>query len=207
MRAFTSMLQRGWNNAVMDSKSGFEGSVRGLIGLSIEAVDYWDVHNFGDEPARWDYGDWHHAVMGVQLTTDAGPISVMWTNRFYPYGVEVFRDQIESFLVLGEEGPQRVGPDGPSQWDRFFGLPIIGAATNWEVLGLGPGMRDGQIVTPARSIDLPTAVRLDFDAGSVWFVTAMPQWPDMEQVFMPGDEVMVVFSEEKARAMGLEPWF
>lgn len=47
------------------------------------------------EPARWDYGDWHHAVIGVQLSTDAGPVTLMWSNTFHPYGVEVFDDPIE----------------------------------------------------------------------------------------------------------------
>jgi hypothetical protein len=38
---------------------------------------------------QWDYGDWHQAVMGVQLTTDQGPATVTWTDTFYPYGVEI----------------------------------------------------------------------------------------------------------------------
>jgi hypothetical protein len=49
-----------------DARATFEGKVRALEGLRIRAVDYWDVHDLGPEPARWDYGDWHHAVMGVQ---------------------------------------------------------------------------------------------------------------------------------------------
>ena len=78
-----------------DARAAFEGKVSALEGLRIQAVDYWDVHDLGPEPARWDYGDWHHAVMGVQLVTDAGPMTVTWTNTFFPYGVEVFADPIE----------------------------------------------------------------------------------------------------------------
>jgi hypothetical protein len=52
--------------------------------------------------------------MGVQLATDAGPVT--WTNTFFPYGVEVFADPIERHLVLGEAGPERVGPNGESRW-------------------------------------------------------------------------------------------
>jgi hypothetical protein len=32
------------------------------------------------------YGDWHHAVRGVQLVTDAGAPTVTWANTFHPYG-------------------------------------------------------------------------------------------------------------------------
>jgi hypothetical protein len=93
-----------------DAPATFEAKVQSLVGRRIVAVDYWDIHNFGSEPAVWDYDDWHHAVMGVQLTTDTGPVTVTWTNTFYPYGAEVFDDPIERHLVLSETGPERIGP-------------------------------------------------------------------------------------------------
>jgi hypothetical protein len=40
-----------------DARATFEGKVRTHERLRIQAVDYWDIHNFGPEPARWDYGD------------------------------------------------------------------------------------------------------------------------------------------------------
>lgn len=184
-------------------KAAFERDVQGLVGLTVNAVDYWGVHNFSDEPAGWDYGDWHQAVMGVQLGTTAGPVTIIWTNRFYPYGVEAFRKPIEQFFMAGDEGPLRVGPTGPSAWDQFLGHRITGAATNWGTIGFGPATRDGRVVEPARDVELPTAIRLDFDAGSVWFVAAISQWPEMDEVFIPGDEIIVVFSRETLRSMGL----
>lgn len=62
----------------------FEGKLRDLHDRRLTMVDYWDVHNFGPEPASWDHGDWHHAVMGVQLGTDVGPVTVTWTSTFIP---------------------------------------------------------------------------------------------------------------------------
>jgi hypothetical protein len=53
-------------------------------------------------------------------------------------------------------------------------------------------------------VDVPTALRLDFDAGAVWFVAAIPQPPNMHRVFLPGEEIMVVFAREKMRDMGFE---
>jgi hypothetical protein len=194
-------------NEVDRSRSRFEAKLRDLRGRRLTAVDYWDVHNFGAEPAPWDYGDWHHAVMGVQLSTDLGPVTVTWTSTFYPYGVEVFHEPIEDHLVLGEGGPQRVGPgaDGTSSWAQRLGSLIRGIASHWERLEIGPSRRaDGSIAGPAYSVDLPVALRLDFAVGAVWFVAGIPQSPDMRRVFIPGDEIMIVFSREKMRDMGFD---
>lgn len=183
----------------------FEGKLRDLRGLCLTSVGYWDVYSIGPEPASWDYGDWHHAVMGVQLGTDLGPVTVTWTNTFYPYGVEVFHEPIERHLVLGESGPEQVGPDvdGRSPWAPLLGSRVHGTACSWEQFQIGPSRRaDGSIAAPAHSVDVPVALRLDFAAGSVWFVAGNPQPPDPRRVFIPGDEIMVVFSGEKMRDMG-----
>lgn len=188
-----------------DARATFEAKVQSLVGRRIVAVDYWDIHNFSSEPAVWDYDDWHHAVMGVQLTTDTGPVTVTWTNTFYLYGVEVFDDPIERHLVLSETGPERIGPDAPSRWEPLLDSPVRRATTWWDRLELGPAtLFSGEIVEPARSVDLPTALRLDFDAGPVWFVAAIPQAPSMEDVFIHGDEIMVVFTAEKIRHIGYD---
>jgi hypothetical protein len=186
-----------------DARATFEGKVRALEGLRIRAVDYWDVYGLGPEPARWDYGDWHHAVMGVELVTDAGPRTVTWTNTFYPYGVEVFADPIERHLVIREDGPARIGPDGECRWTDFLDTPVLDATTWWDRLESGPATSgNGEIVAPARAVELPTAIRLDFDSGPVWFAAAIPQPPSMESVFIPGDEIMTVFSAERMTGMG-----
>lgn len=178
-------------------------ALRGRRPLS---VDYWDIHNVGQEPARWDYGDWHHAVMGVQLTTDVGPVTVTWTNTFHPYGVEEFHEPIELHLVLGDDGP----PNASDQTAKDAGCPFLATrirstAIAWERLEIGSArLADGTIFEPAKSVDVPTALRLDFDAGAVWFVAAIPQPPNMNRVFLPGDEIMVVFAREKMRDIGFE---
>lgn len=84
-------------------------------------------------------------------------------------------------------------------------MRVRGAMTWWDRLELGPAtLSTGEVIEPARSVDLPTVLRLDFDAGSVWFAAAIPQAPSMEDVFIPGDEIMVVFTAEKIRAMGFD---
>lgn len=187
-----------------ESRTSFDAAARSLEGLCVSGVDYWDVHNFGDTPAQWDYGDWHHAVMGVQLTTQAGPRTVTWTNRFFPYGVEVFRDPIERHLVLGGEGAERVGPTGLSRWSDLVGVPIREVAVSWDRLEVGPSVdvSTGEVVGEASSVEVPTALRLDFEGSFVWFVAGQPMFPSLVEVFIPSDEIMVVFSGEKMRSMG-----
>lgn len=49
--------------------------------------------------------------MGVGLSTNAGPATISWTSTFYSYRVEVLDGRIEHHLGLGDEGPERIGPD------------------------------------------------------------------------------------------------
>ena len=80
----------------MDVNSG-DREVRGSsrpLGISLQGSPCdrrgcWDVHNYSDLERTWDYGDWHHAAMGVDVITDHGPTSVMWTDTFHSYGVEL----------------------------------------------------------------------------------------------------------------------
>ncbi len=157
------------------SRGRFDGTLRALRGRRLTAVDYWDVHNFDSEPAPWDYGDWHHAVMGVQLGTDLGPVTLTWTSTFYPYGVEVFHEPIEHHLVLSEAGPERVGPngDGTSSWGLCLGSVIRGTACHWERLEIGPSRRaDGSIAGPPRSSKHPN----DLPVGSARIAACADDW-------------------------------
>jgi hypothetical protein len=45
-------------------------------------------------------------------------------------------------------------------------------------------------------------LRVDFAAGPVWVVAGIPQPPEMREVFIPGDEIMVVFLAERMRQIG-----
>jgi hypothetical protein len=178
-------------------RAEFERDARSLEGLRIDRVDYWDIHYPASEPASWDHGDWHHAVMGVELTTDAGPWTLIWTDRFFPYGVEVFPDPISQHLVLGETGPQRIGPDGPTPWQCYLGKTIERVAVDWDRLEVGPG----HVVDGPSTVDVPSVVRLDFDAGSVWFIAAMPNFVNPLRFESLGDEIVIAFTEHRFRSV------
>ncbi|MEU7917579.1 hypothetical protein [Micromonospora zamorensis] len=187
-------------NEQAGARAAFERRVDALRGRRVLAVDYWDLRTSGLDP-DWDYGDWHHAVMGVELTTASGPVTVTWGATFHPYGVDVFPESIARHLDVDES--QRVGPGAGSRWDAFLGQPILAATARWDTLTIGPATRwDGEVVAPAHDVHLPTALRLDFDAEPVWFVAGMARFPQMDDVFIPGDEIMIVFTAAKMRAMG-----
>jgi hypothetical protein len=46
--------------------------------------------------------------------------------------------------------------------------------------------------------------RIDFAAAPVGMVAGVPQAPEMTEVFIPRDEIMVVFTAEKMRDIGFK---
>lgn len=175
-----------------------------LVGERIREVTYWDIHNFGVEPRVWDHGDWHHAVMGVDLRTDAGRWSVLWTNTFHPYGVEVLNEPLTNHLQLGEGGCEGWRVEDHPSWRSRVGTPVLEARTFWEQLEIGPTYRngDGVRVADPYTVHVPVALRLDFQAGPVWMVAAIPDFSATSKVFMCGDEIMVIFSAEGMHKIG-----
>lgn len=83
------------------------------------------------------------------------------------------------------------------------GNPITRTSAFWETIEIGPGFTsDSQRVSDAHSEHLPVAVRLDFEVGPVWLVAASVQYPNDEDVFIPGDEIVVAFTRDKMQQMG-----
>lgn len=175
---------------VRKARERFDRTTASLVGCCIEGVTYWDVNSFG-EPRTWNHGDWHHAVMGAELVTDAGPWTVIWTSTFHPYGVELFPEGIDRHLVLGPDGPEGWETGDHPFWRSRAGTPVTAVGTFWESIDYC-----GKIV------EVPIALRVDVGPGPVWFVAAMPAHPDVTTVHVMADEIMVVFSAHRMRALG-----
>ncbi|TDO47702.1 hypothetical protein EV643_1088 [Kribbella sp. VKM Ac-2527] len=188
----------------IEARRLYEQKTAALVGRRIVGVTYWDIHNYGTTPRSWDYGDWHHAVMGLEVETESGPLCILWTDTFFPYGVEVFREPLANHLMLGPDGPEGWRVEDHRHWRSRVGSPVLGTATFWEDIEVGPARRlgDNQLVSEPKTYTVPIALRLDFEAGPVWIVAAMPDWPDLERVFVPADEIMVVFSPARMRKIG-----
>jgi hypothetical protein len=183
-------------------RAAHEMRAAALDGRRILRVRYWDVHNLADDLPRWDYGDWHRAVMGVDLLTDAGPSCVLWTDTFYPYGVEVLPTPAADHVVSGEDGPWARDVSESDRWQPRLGTPVREVQTFWEHLTLFPADASGVQIASVREVDVPVALRVDFAAGPVWMVAGIPQQPEMREAFIPGDEIMVVFTSDRMRQIG-----
>lgn len=185
------------------TRVSFDRKTAELVGLRLTGIEYWDLANTGDEPRSWEHPDWHHAVMGVGLATDRGPRLVLWSSTFSSYGLEVYAQPMSEQLRLGPGGPEGWSVTEHPEWRARVGQPVLAADTYWCELSVGPAHRvpDGALAEPARTYEVPVAFRLDLEAGPVWFVAGQPL-PDEDHVAWMGDEVMVVFTAARMRALG-----
>jgi hypothetical protein len=190
------------DDQVSGERIRYDSKVAAMMGRRVLEVRYWDVHNFAGEPRAWDYHDWHHAVMGVELRTDGGPSCVLWTSTFFPYGVEVFHTPMSEHIVTGDEGPESWDVSESDRWRDRLRSPVASVRTFWERLTIGPGYVRSSRVAEPYEVDVPVALRIDFAAGPVWMVAGIPQAPEMRDVFVPGDEIMVVFTAGRMRQIG-----
>lgn len=184
------------------ARTQYDSNAAALVGRCVQEVRYWDLRTFADESRRWDYDDWHHAVMGVDLLTDRGPSCVLWTSTFYPYGVEVFHMPVSQHITVGESGSEPWDASGSDRWRDRLNSPVEHVQTFWENLTIGPGYVGNVQVSESYTVDVPVALRIDFAAGPVWMVAGIPEYPAMDKVFVPGDEIMVVFTGERMRQIG-----
>lgn len=185
-----------------DRRIQYDSQTAALVGRRVLEVRYWDVHNFGDEPRTWDYDDWHHAVLGVELLTDHGPACVLWTSSFFSYGVEVFPAPMSEHVVTGDEGSESWDVSASERWRERIGSPVLNVQTCWERITVGPGYVRGVRTSDPYGIDVPVALRIDVDAGPVWMVAAIPRSPEMREFVVLGDEIVVVFAVERMRQIG-----
>lgn len=192
------------------AREDFERKARGLVGRQIEQVMYYDIHNYGPEARAWDFGDWHHAVMGVEMETDRGPVSVLWTNTFDTYGVEVFDSPMSKHHSVRPEGPEGWSATNHVRWKPRLGSPIRGVSFAWDTKTYTPQKevwnrelkRYEYFDEPSYTLTSPVAIRLDFEAGAVWIVAATVDPGGVETAFVGGDELMVVFSWDLMQRIG-----
>lgn len=180
----------------------YDSKAAALVGRRVLGIRYWDIYNFASEPRIWDYQDWHSAVMGVELLTDYSPLCVLCTSTFFPYGVEVFQTPMSEHVFTGEEGPESWDVSGSDRWRDRLNSPVANIQTFWERFTIGPGYVREVRVSDPYEVDVPVALRINFPAGPVWMVAGLPQAPEMREVHVPGDEIVVVFTAERMRQIG-----
>ena len=184
--------QHGGVSDEPDRRGAFEHAVDGLVGLRLLGVAYADVAALGPEPRVWDHEDWHHAVLGVELVTDAGTRAITWAWTFGCHGVEVFdRLPLAAPAPGAEGGPETWSVSAHPRWAGRLGATVTSAAAVW---GPPAGERS--------AADVPLALRVEVGGGPVWFVAATSGAPG-EAVDLGADEVVLLFTDEDAARLGL----
>ncbi|MFE3270823.1 hypothetical protein [Streptomyces sp. NPDC059215] len=175
----------------------YERSIESLRGTRLVEVTYYPLScgDDGDEIEEWDFGVWHQPTMGVGLLAEDGTqYSAVWGHSFDYYGLEVFREPMSSHLnMIGQTGGTQtvVVTDHPC-WSGLIGVPLVGADIIWS---------EGDSGVP-----LPVAVELRTLAATAWLVAGRPvQWPPDGRFWLGTDDVMAVFTQETAVAVGLSP--
>ena len=88
------------------------------------------------------------------------------------------------------------------RWRDRLRSQVEHVQTFWERFTIGAAhVRNVRVADPYE-VDVPVALRLDFAAGPVWMVAGIPQEPEMQEVFIPGDQIMVVFTADRMRQIG-----
>jgi hypothetical protein len=183
-----------------ENRSEIEATIAGLVGRRIDSIAYWGLPPFDDgvqEP--WDYGTWHHAVMGVEFGTDRGPVSLLGTDTFWLRGVEPFLCPAAELL---SKECVRHDVTTVERWNIAREGPIRAASIHWERF-----RPENPWPSTASPYDVPVGFRLDFDSGSLWMVPVVPMSLGRSDVFIPGDELMVIFEPVRLREIGFSDDF
>lgn len=168
-------------------------TVMALRGKRLTGVFYYGLP--GDGAHDCDYGDWHHAVMGVEFYAGSERFSLVWANSFGEYGAELYEGPMSRHVFnIGEPGgATRWDMTDHDQWRMRLNDPVEDVAICWT-----------RADPPSSQLTAwPAAIRLCFPTGNVWLIAAMPQWPAMREVLWPGDEIVVGFTENFARQLAI----
>ncbi|GAB3939954.1 hypothetical protein GCM10029976_057000 [Kribbella albertanoniae] len=177
------------------TEDAFRSTVESLSGVRLAAVRYYplNISDDGIEVDEWDFGGWHEPTMGVGLLAENGvQYSAVWGWSFDYHGLEVYREPMSSQLsLIGQPGgAAEVDVTEHPSWSALVGVPLLGADILWSEGDYGHR--------------LPIAVELRAPAATAWLVAGRAaQWPADGRFYLGTDDVMAVFSQEFADAVGL----
>jgi hypothetical protein len=147
-----------------------------------------------EDEGRWDFGEWHWPVMGVQLGTA--------TDEFFR--VDADADVVQYELALSE------GPFNATDTDLLRSWVVIDHP-RWAPLLRTPlvscDLVLDSVVDP--QVSAPVAIRLATKDGVVWMAAAGPSDSahpvedlDADDVWVGHDEVIVFFDDARAKRLG-----
>jgi len=182
----------------MSALSECHEAARQMVGQVITHVRYVSLaYNFVDE--HWDFGDWHWPEFGVEFETAAGEsFYAIWNSIVMSFDLKVARGSISEELV---DDPEHIHIQGMSDHPRWLGL-VGSPITSTLIASFAVG---------SQGANAPVALRLETSTDCVWILAAEPKYGDgapptslhAGDIDFEADEVIVVFGDERADALGL----
>lgn len=172
-----------------------------LVGDAVSAVTYVGLTYDDPSAIEWDFSDWHWPEVGVELSMDSGRVvHAIWDSTITHFELTFTEGPISgSWLPLQATPPAGRAWDVSDhpRWQRIIGAPVSG----YELRLFAPD---------DPPVEVPVAVRLAVGNAAVWIVAAAPREYELarpslsqEDIYLGHDEVLVVFSDERAGALGL----
>jgi hypothetical protein len=164
-----------------------------LSGQVIGCVRYFPLPVYdGDDtptPGDWDFGVWHEPAMGVELVTGSGQVfSATWGQYEWGFGVDLLAGPMSEHLIADQQ--IAVDVSSSQSWTAILGKTVT-ARFLWDDYGndLAP---------------CPEALVLDTDRHAAWIIAAGWERQQGRTCIQLGlDDLLVVFDEKFARALGL----
>lgn len=174
---------------------------RSLVGETISAVTYVGLTYDDPSTVEWDFGDWHWPEVGVELAMGSGRVChAIWDSTVTHFELTLAEGPISDRWL-----PLQATPPTGRAWD-------VSEHPRWQpVLGAPVTGYDLRLFAPDDPpVEAPVAVRLGAGGSGVWIVAAAPReyelaTPDLQHddIYLGHDEVLVVFSDDRASALGL----
>lgn len=184
-------------------RADYEANARRLIGHHITAVDTGAFIISVPTSARGTAETGITRSRVSNSTPRAGRAVCCGPTPSFPMGLKCSSSRSLTTCCWASRAPRAGQRITTHTGQARLGSPIRDVTVWWTELNLGPATRsNGGVVEPARVVRVPVALRFDFEVGPVWFVAGIPAWPDMREVFIPGDEIMIVFTGRRMVELG-----
>jgi hypothetical protein len=145
----------------------------------------------------------HWPEVGVEFTTSEGDsYYVIWDQKFAHFDLTLAKGPISDEWI-----PLRDNPDQANSWDvsshprwrPFLDVPLSDVRVLTEDFDPSPEMPERQV---------PVAIRIESSGQSVWIVEAQPKDAAkldliLDNFWIGSDEVIVIFGDSGASALGL----
>ena len=165
----------------------FEIQCQELVGNVVIQVLYYEIEyqngeQFWNRDPRFDSLDY-----GLDLVTKDGKIfSVIWDNKFFPYGISIKNDSLENFL----RSANIIVVSNSSRWQDVLGQEIVMTSVIWSWVN----ERNSE-----EKIYYPQDLVIRFESGQEIFLSALEISDDNSYSHM-ADNITVIFDKSVATA-------